>query len=239
MARPIAEFRRPEIVAAMRRVLEKSGLSMPSNDEIAVEAGMSRQLIRHYFPKPEDMPVELAKALVLEYTSLLSQGVVYAGTVSRLDIFLDFYFCQTPSDGPQKPADDSVYDALMTLSVDNPALREELMSQYTRLATLFSHELHILYPQLGMAAAQELSGAIVALIVGHGKLSGSLQANVTRGCVLRGQIDRLIHSYVMDPPSGTEAREDSDVPARPRRRATVAAENTASPETANAPNLPE
>ncbi|MEM9988553.1 MAG: TetR/AcrR family transcriptional regulator [Pseudomonadota bacterium] len=200
MARPIAEFRRPEIIQAFKRALMKCGLNLPSNDEIANEAGMSRQLIRHYFPKQPEMAHELAKALADEYQHLLSTTVIATGDVSRLKIFLDFYFGLTSGDLPQKPQDNQIYDALLALAATDLELQDILSGQYKLLSKVFSHEIHVAHPSLNFELCEELSDTIVSLMYGHWKMIDVVGFSAHHHVVAREAIDRLIHSYLKSPP---------------------------------------
>src|SRR5690606_17648989 len=90
--KPISEIRKPEIVRAALQAIGEFGLPMPSYDLIARKSDMSRQLIRHYFPNPEELMVAVCDALAAAYRDLLMQGILAADTTERLPMFLDFYF---------------------------------------------------------------------------------------------------------------------------------------------------
>jgi AcrR family transcriptional regulator len=204
MSRPVSALRRPEIVEALRITLSGTGLSMPSNDEVAKAANMSRQLIRHYFPQQREIAVELARRFGQEYQELLTGTVCAAGTVSRLQVFLDFYFGVAAPDLPQKPADDHVYDALLALAVNDSELRDILREQYSLLGHIIGHEIHLAHPGLGSAVCRQLGDTIVALMYGHWKMVGSLGFSADHNRFAREAVDRLIASYVADPPVETE-----------------------------------
>lgn len=57
---------------------------MPSHDDIAEAAGMSRQLVRHYFPNPETIMLGVCDALAASYREALTRGVLVGATTSRL-----------------------------------------------------------------------------------------------------------------------------------------------------------
>src|SRR5690554_4397392 len=92
MVKPISEFRKSEIVEAALAALGAFGLPMPSYDTIAREAETSRQLIRHYYPDPEELMVAVCDGLAIVYRDLLGQGILEAEPSERLPMFLDFYF---------------------------------------------------------------------------------------------------------------------------------------------------
>ena len=67
MPRKIAEIRRPEIVEALYAAIQTEGISLPSYDQVARHGDMSRQLIRHYFARSEDMALMLCDTLAQTY----------------------------------------------------------------------------------------------------------------------------------------------------------------------------
>ncbi|MGY9047205.1 MAG: TetR family transcriptional regulator, partial [Rhodobacterales bacterium] len=78
MVKPIADIRRPAIVQAAIRTIGKHGLPTPSYDLIAQEAEMSRQLVRHYFPNPEELMVSVCDGLAAAYEEALAEGILNA-----------------------------------------------------------------------------------------------------------------------------------------------------------------
>lgn len=200
MARPIADFRRPEIVEGLRKTLARKGLSIPSNDDIASAAEMSRQLVRHYYTDQKEIVKDLTTKLAAEYQELLTRVISVQSDVCRLTVFLDFYFGMAAKGTPQKPADDHIYDALFALAAADIKLRNQLKQQYNLLASVISHELHLKYPKLDIAHCNELALTIVSMMYGHWKMVGSLRFAKTQNKVMREAVDRLIHSYVADPP---------------------------------------
>ncbi len=212
MARPVSVTRRPEIVDGLRRVLMAQGLVLPSNDVIAQEASMSRQLIRHYFPEQRDMALALCRSLASGYQELLTEGVSQSGSISRLSGFLDFYFGIAAEGWPDKPRDDQAYDALFSLAAGDAELKELLKGQYDLLASVLSHELCVTYPSLPVEAAKELALIIVSMMYGHWKMVCSLGFDEKQNKAMRECVDRLIQSYVAIPPD-RERSEAVDEPA--------------------------
>ncbi len=195
MAKKIADIRRPEIVKALYRAIERDGISLPSYDQIAKEGEMSRQLIRHYFASSDDMAVALCDALAAAYKDCLMKGIIAADDSRRLSVFLDFYFNFLSDKGLPKPADDVVYDAMFALASTNPAVRKNLHDQYTLLQMTLAHEIQISYPDLHQNGCRELGYLIVIVMYGHWKMVASLDFSTDYNRVSRDALDRLIASY--------------------------------------------
>ncbi len=194
MPKPISEIRKPEIVQAAIKAIGRDGLPMPSYDAIAKEADMSRQLIRHYFPDPEELMVAVCDALAANYRDCLMKGIIEAGSTERLPMFLDFYFNFLA--GNQKPKDDAVYDAMLSLAAGSVAVRTNLSGQYNLLQYTIAHEIQISYPAMSQRACQELGYLFVILMYGHWKMVAALGFSEAYNRVTREAVDRLIESYV-------------------------------------------
>jgi AcrR family transcriptional regulator len=196
MVKPISEIRRPEIVQATIKTITKQGLPMPSYDQIAQEAGMSRQLIRHYFPQPEALMLAVCDALANTYRDLLMQGILQANSTERLTLFLDFYFNLLGKRELRKPADDAVYDAVMSLAAGSKAIRKNLHDQYHLLQHTIAHEVQISHPKLSQNACREIGFLFVSLMYGHWKMVASLGFSDSHNTVTRAALDRIIQSYL-------------------------------------------
>ncbi|WP_102959023.1 TetR/AcrR family transcriptional regulator [Mangrovicella endophytica] len=195
MREPTAEIRKPQIVQAAFEAIRKNGLPMPSYDLIAKEAGISRQLIRHYFPDPEALMEGVCDHLAAAYRDCLMKGIVAAGQAERLPIFLDFYFNFLSGQGIPKPADDVVYDAMVAIAAALPTVRKNLFDQYTLLQHTIAHEVQISYPALPQTACREIGFLFVALMYGHWKMVASLGFSERYNRITREAVDRLIQSY--------------------------------------------
>lgn len=200
----IQDVRRPEIVQATFAALKKNGLPLPSYDQIAREAGMSRQLIRHYFPNPEDLMIALCDALAMAYRECLMRGILKANNTERLSMFLDFYFGFLSDQGLDKPADDAVYDAVFALATGSERIRRALYEQYNILQYTIAHEVQISNPTLNQKACREIGFLFVSLMYGHWKMVATLGFDKAYNHVTRAALDRIIRSY-------TEHYEDPDL----------------------------
>jgi AcrR family transcriptional regulator len=196
MFKPISEIRRPEIVQAAVAAIKEHGIAMPNYDKIAAQANMSRQLVRHYFPNPEDLMLAVCDALAHAYRRLLLEGILQAGDPKRLPTFLDFYFGFLEGKGLRKPADDEVYDAMFALASTSEPVRKNLHAQYDELQSTIAHEVQISNPQLSQKACREIGFLFVSLMYGHWKMVATLGFSPKYNAVSRAALDRLVASYV-------------------------------------------
>ena len=195
MVKPISEIRKPEIVLAAFRAIARQGLPMPSYDQIAQEADMSRQLIRHYFPSPELLMVAVCDHLAATYRDCLMKGILETNATERLPMFLNFYFGFLSGRGLPKPEDDAVYDAMFSLAVASDVVRRNLHGQYSLLQSVISHEVQISNPRLNQKACDEIGYLFVAVMYGHWKMVATLGFSESYNRVAREAMDRLIASY--------------------------------------------
>ncbi|GHA38244.1 hypothetical protein GCM10007989_37740 [Devosia pacifica] len=195
MPKSVSEIRKPEIVQAAMAALKHRGPPLPAYDTIAKEADMSRQLIRHYFPDPEELMLAVCDALAAAYRDCMMRGIIAADKTERLPVFLDFYFNFMSDKGLPKPADDAVYDALFAFSAASPRIRRNLYEQYTLLQHTIAHEVQVSNPQLNQKACRELGFLFVSLMYGHWKMVAALGFSEDYNRVTRQSLDRLIASY--------------------------------------------
>lgn len=196
MAKKISEIRRPEIIQALIATLNEEGMSLPSNDQIAKNGDMSRQLIRHYFKDGEDMMLALCEAMEEVYRDCLVKTAIAARDGSRLTIFLDFYFNYLSDKGLPKPADDAIYDALLAYSNTHERVRKKLFDGYSLVQMTFAHELQVTYPDLPQSGCKELAYLVITTMYGHWKMVANIGFSESYHTVARESLDRLIDSYV-------------------------------------------
>jgi len=182
-----------KIVTGAFDVLLSEGLPQLSYDSVAKASGVTRQLVRYYFPQPEDLMLALCDHLADAYREVMINGVSQLEGKDRLDLFFDLYFDLL--DGTPKPRDDQVYDALFSLSASSERIRSSLREQYTLLGHVVSHELRLQYPELPQPACAEISYLFVVIMYGHWKMVATLGLSESHRHVSRRAIDRLIASY--------------------------------------------
>ena len=178
-------------------VLLNEGLTGLSLDRVAKSAGVSRQLVRYYFPGDDDLMIAICDHLTELYRDLLIRNVVGRADGDRLRIFFDFYFDLL--DGTAKPRDDQVYDALFSLAAGSPAIREHLRGQYTLLGQALAHEIRTCHQTIPMKSCSEIAYLFVAIMYGHWKMVASLGLSKDHRQVSRQAINRLIGSYLANP----------------------------------------
>lgn len=196
MPKPAADIRKPAILQAAFDAISESGLPMPSYDAIARAGGISRQLIRHYFPDPEELILAVCDRLAAAYRDRLMQGIIAADSRERLATFLDFYFGFLEGRGLDKPADDKVYDAVLALAAGSDRIRANLHEQYSLLRHTVAHEIQISHPSLPQRACREIAYLFVSLMYGHWKMVASLGFSSEHNRIAREAMDRIIVSYL-------------------------------------------
>jgi len=192
--------RKASIVDALYQAIHEHGVSVPSFDQIANVAGTSRQLVRHYFPDPEELVLALCDRLEANYRECLAMGVNGEGKSHRLTLILDFFFDSDEEAKVRKPDDDVVYDAVLAYAAGNEAVRRCLCDQYTQLQVTVAQELQISYPELTYESCNELSYLMATNMYGHWKMVGSLGFNNRQNYnrIARSAVDRLIECYRRD-----------------------------------------
>lgn len=183
-----------KILLGAFRALRSEGLPVISYDRVAESADVSRQLVRYHFKDPDDLMVALCDHLAGLYRDLLVEKAKALQGAARIEMFMDFYFGLL--DDAPKPADDQVYDALLSRAAGSPPVRERLRSQYSLLGQVVGHELQLAFPELERRAADELSFIFVSLMYGHWKMVASLGVSRAHNQVTRAAMRRLIQSYV-------------------------------------------
>lgn len=191
------EDRAKAIVEGAFKVLMREGLAHLSYTAVAEATGMTRQLVRYYFPGPDDLMLAMSDRIASVYRETLIGGMTARQGKDRINLFLDFYFDLLEK--PRKPRDDQAYDALMSLAARSPRIKTNLRQQYTLLGQVFSHELRQEYPEIPLAVCEQVSFAFVSLMYGHWKMVASLGLNEDHKHITRQAVERLIESYRKDP----------------------------------------
>ena len=191
-----APDKKAQILTAAAAVLSRSGVQRLSFDNIAYEAGLSRQLVRYYYSDLDVLMVDLCDYLAGIYYKLLVGGILEVNKVGRLDFFLDFFF--DLADGHPMPINLETYDALVAYSVGSQQLKDRMCDQYRTLGQAVVHELAIAHPELDKAACEELSFMFVSMMHAHWSFVASLGYSRDHSRLARKAIDRLIKSYLAD-----------------------------------------
>lgn len=185
------------ILKATTNVLIKDGIQALSFESVAKEAGLSRQLLRYYYPNLDGLFVDLCDHLGQGYQEALIKGVVNLGQVERLNFFLDYFF-GVAQDHPL-PDGLEAYDAMFAYSIGCYPLRERMCATYVMLGHVISHELAIAYPTLPAFSCKELSYLFVSAMHAHWSFVATLGYDREHSVLARQAFDRLIGSYVETP----------------------------------------
>lgn len=191
-----AKDKKQRILHAATVLLREQGLQALSFENVANQAGFSRQLVRYYFDDLDKLVAELCDHLAGTYRTILVAGIVEVGRVERLDFFLDFFFGLS-EDYPM-PENLEVYDAMVAYSVGATDLRNRMRLQYKTLGDVIQHELAIVYPDLNARACEELSYLFVSMMHAHWSFVASLGYARQHGRLTRNAMERLIASYRSD-----------------------------------------
>lgn len=190
--------KKTQILNATTRLLTVKGLQAFSFEAVANEAGLSRQLVRYYYPHLDALMVDLCDHLMLVYQDSLIAGIVEVRQVERLKFFLDFFFGLS-EDHPM-PDNLQAYDALFSYAVGSAPLRERLCEKYKVLGQVIVHELAIAHPELDDAACKELSFIFVSMMHAHWSYVATLGFSPDHNKLARDAIERVIASYINDSP---------------------------------------
>lgn len=178
-------------------VLLNEGLPHLSYDRVAQAAGVTRQLVRYYYPNAETLMLELCDDLAARYREILLDSVADKTGADRITVFFDFYFDLL--DGQAKPRDDQVYDALLSLSAGSEPIKTNLRQQYQLLGQVLSHEIKQVHQGLPIESCEEIAYLLITLMYGHWKMVATLGMNPANNRVARQAMDRLIASYLAQP----------------------------------------
>ena len=186
------------ILDAATQLLVTKGVKDLSFENVAYEAGFSRQLVRYYYPDIETLIVHLCDHMGNAYREILVSGVVEVQQVARLDFFLDFFFGL--SETHPMPPNLEAYDAMFAYSVGSDAVRDRMCIQYQTLGQVMMHELAIAHPDLDTAICEEISFVFVTLMHAHWSFTASLGYVGEHGKLHRRSMERIIASYVAEAP---------------------------------------
>lgn len=191
-----AQDKKSQILVATARVLSTSGVQALSFENVAYEAGLSRQLVRYYYSSIDELIADVCDYLGNIYQQILVAGIVDVKEVERLKFFLDFFF--NLADGHPMPDNLEAYDAMVAYSVGSPQLKERMCERYYTLGRVMVHELAIAHPELKGTACEELSFMFVSMMHAHWSFVASLGYSRQHNKLARKAIDRLIESYLND-----------------------------------------
>lgn len=191
-----APDKKVQILNAAAKLLTQSGVQAFSFENVAFEADLSRQLVRYYYSNLDDLITDLCEHLGNVYQNILVTGIAEVKQVGRLKFFLDFFF--GVAEGYPMPQALEAYDAMVAYSVGSQKLKNQMCERYYTLGRVVVHELQIAYPELKVAACEEISFMFVSMMHAHWSFVASLGYSYDHSRLARRSIDRLIESYLND-----------------------------------------
>ena len=158
--RDLTEQRTNEILDACERCVARFGLEGSSLDRVADEAGVKRQMIRHYIGNRQDLIHAFAERLMNRYDRDLEWMMTSLPQDGRVDAILELLF---PKQASYSAESTLALEALITASSDYPMFRDRLSSYIESLTAHLSRELRAVFPQSTRAQTWAVSYGIVGL----------------------------------------------------------------------------
>ena len=180
MPRKIADIRREEIVDALRGVVAREGLSVPSYDLIASEGGMSRQLVRHYYRNGEEMAADLASRLTNDLRDEIESALGNASPEQRLPVVLDTLFAWNKADVGGTDDRNALECALHAIGRRSTVVRDAFAAHLDAIRSVVAAEL-----DGGSQPVEEIADAVTSLVVARNLPGANAQG-------LRQMADRLV-----------------------------------------------
>ncbi|WP_143413188.1 TetR/AcrR family transcriptional regulator [Haematobacter genomosp. 1] len=195
MPKSVADLRRQEIVASAVSAIQREGLPFPSYDAVAREAGMSRQLVRHYFPDAESLMGAVSHAISEVQQGRVATGLA-RGDESRLGVLFDYHLGLLDEEDPPRGALQPVEDALVVLACRAPDLLEALAERQDELRLSIVSATAESYPSLPPAACEEIAFVFVSLVHGHWRMVRSFGFDRVGSLQARAAMDRLLRAHL-------------------------------------------
>jgi AcrR family transcriptional regulator len=167
MGRPsLASTRRPQILRAFEDCVLNYGLEGSSLERIAQQAGVRRNLIRHYFGNKADL-TEALIAGIIERTIADSQNLARAAGERAGAEALARYL--TSSRFADK-RDDALVDALMAASHRDARLRAQLRRKYQAFHRAIEQQLRSSFPAATTDDIRATAYGLMCLAVGSASM---------------------------------------------------------------------
>ena len=167
MGRPsLADTRRPQILRAFEDCVLKYGLEGSSLQRIAQQAGVRRNLIRHYFGNKDDL-AEALVAGIIERTIAESQTLANAdGEQAGAEALVGYLTGSRFAD----KRDDALIDALMAASHRDAGLRAQLRRKYRAFQRAIEQQLRSSFPAATADEVRATAYSLMCLAVGSASM---------------------------------------------------------------------
>jgi len=161
-----SQERRTQVLDAFEECLVARGLAGSSLDATARAAGLSRQLLLHYFGDREALVRAAVERIAARYRERIAARAGAAGDAERLDDLLAWIFLGDFCD----PRTDAILDELRLHARRHAAVREALGAAYAELAAVLRDELAKALPRAAARDVARTAHALLALCFGSGEL---------------------------------------------------------------------
>lgn len=195
MPRRVAEERRAGILAAVAETLQEEGLPFPSYDRVADHAALSRQLVRHYFPDPEELMVTTCRSVSAAYLAGIALHMEGAAPEAGLERLIDLCLIGGGEEVPPPVA----LESLIALTRGSVALRGALQKEIQALEAVFAAELARSHPALAEEGRQELAHLLVSHLLGHWTMTRTLALRPAEIGAARAAMRGIVAAYVDGP----------------------------------------
>ncbi len=168
MGRPsLVHERRPQIVAAAKRVIGKYGVEGATQERIASEAQLSRAHIRHYVGNRDELIQLVWNSTMDPYAQEMHKRVQAAHSGQGLEGVLDFLF----GTGVEASPDDAVFDAFLAWSQHDEQVRRRLLDSYATVVTEVAAAIRATHREMDVARSEALGYAMLCLTIGSSSMS--------------------------------------------------------------------
>jgi AcrR family transcriptional regulator len=162
VARPSLKTQRTEeILDAFTRCIAEHGIQGASLERIADEAGMARQILRHYVGNRDDLIVALAERFAAQTQTQLQALAAGLPTDNRIQIMLDILLSSDTSGA----AENLVADALLLESQRLPEVKEKMTAWLESLNRFVINELKQANPKTSPSKRRAIATAVVSLLL--------------------------------------------------------------------------
>lgn len=162
MPRPSRKKERTqEILSAFKRCILRDGLQGSTLERVAEEAGLSRQLVRHFVGNRDAMIVALAQSMADDFERLFEEIQAAVGRRKRVATLLDMFFA---APDPRDRDDSLVFDAMIAEARRLPEVEAIVGTWFASFNALVADVLAQEYPDAKPAARKEVALGVVSLL---------------------------------------------------------------------------
>jgi len=153
--------RRAQILSAFERCIVRKGLHRTTLDDVALEAGIARPLIRHNVGNWDNLVRAATERLTDVYSTIYQSHLARAREKKDLHVITGFLF--STAYGTATEDQDMVLNAMSSAAQTDDTLRDLLKSMYQRFEKSLVDEIVNLYGDVSRAEASNVAYAIICL----------------------------------------------------------------------------